>query len=136
MGTFIENYAAELRAHVEQQKQLHKLKQEAEAKAKVAQSTQQTRPVKPLDDQIQELMRTLPPQLRNRPWSMAELVQQLTGKYRDHPHAQRVGESLRRLGWRRERRWEKGFDGVRIWVPRCAVWGGQGRDCGSGGGRV
>lgn len=73
--------------------------------------------VKPLEDQIVELMRTLPPQLRDRPWSMAELVTRLTGKYRDRPHTQCVGEALRRLGWRRERRYADGYDGRRVWFP-------------------
>ena len=112
--SLVQAYAAELRARVEERSRLHRLQQEAQASAKPAQSLRQ---VKPLDAQITELMRSLPPQLRNRPWSMPELVQRLTGKYRDRPHAQQVGEALRRLGWRRERRWEKGFDGARVWVP-------------------
>jgi transposase len=82
------------------------------------QTTRGNKRVKPLDQQITELMNTLPAQLRNRPWSMAELVQRLTGKYRARPHPQQVGDALRRLGWKRERRWGKGFDGVRVWVPR------------------
>jgi hypothetical protein len=75
-----------------------------------------TKQVKPLDQQITELMRSLPPQLRDRPWSMAELVQRLQGKYRDLPHSQQVGEALLRCGWVKERRWEKGWDGRRIWL--------------------
>jgi hypothetical protein len=71
---------------------------------------------KPLDDQITELMRSLPPLLRDRPWTMAELVHRLEGKYRDRPHGQQVGQALLRLGWRRERRWSNGFNGVRVWL--------------------
>ena len=74
-------------------------------------------PSRSLDVQIIELMRTLPPQLRNRPWSMADLVQRLTGRYRAHPHAQHIGQSLRRLGWRRVRLWQGGAQGERVWLP-------------------
>lgn len=71
---------------------------------------------KTLDAQIVELMATLPPQLRDRPWTMAELVQRLSGKYRARPHGQQVGQALLRLGWRKERRWERGYDGARVWL--------------------
>lgn len=73
--------------------------------------------IKPLNEQIAELMISLPPQILNRPWSMAELVLRLNGKYRDRPHAQHVGNALRKLGWKRDRYWSKGYDGVRVWIP-------------------
>ena len=72
--------------------------------------------VKTLDVQITELMASLPRHLRDRPWTMAELVQRLSGKYRARPHGQQVGQALLRLGWRKERRWERGFDGARVWL--------------------
>jgi len=109
------SYLEELRAYRDEQHRLHELKQEAEAD--FASSIRPIKRPKPLDDQIAELMRTLPPKLRNRPWSMAELVQRLAGKYRARPHAQQVGEALRRLGWRRERLWNAEYDGVRVWLP-------------------
>jgi hypothetical protein len=117
MNTPAQTYIEKLRAEYEEQKRLRKIQQEAEANAKLAQALKQIKRTKPLEDQITELMRTLPPELRNRPWSMAELVNQLTGKYRDRPHPQQVGQALRRLGWQRERRWENSYDGVRIWLP-------------------
>ncbi len=52
----------------QEQLRLHKLKQEAEAKAKLAKSIEQIKRAKPLDEQITDLMRTLPPKLRDRPW--------------------------------------------------------------------
>ncbi len=102
MTALIGDYIRQLRAQAESQNNLH--------------ISRRNRRAQPLDQQIVDLMSALPPQLRNRPWSMAELIQRLSGKYRDRPHAQKVGEALRRLGWRRERRWEKGFDGARIWI--------------------
>ncbi len=71
--------------------------------------------VKPLDEQITDLMATLPPALRDRPWSMAELVARLIGKYRARPHPQKVGDALRRLGWQRVRSYG-GFEGARLWL--------------------
>ncbi len=73
--------------------------------------------VKPLQQQITELMLSMPPQQRDRAWSMAELVQRLGGKYRARPHAQEVGQALQQLGWLKERRWARGWDGARVWLP-------------------
>lgn len=106
-------YIAQLRLDVEEQNRVHQLKAEAEA----VKIRQHERRAKPLAVQIEELMRTLSPQLSDRPWLMAELVSRLEGKYRDRPHSQHVGIALRQLGWHRERRWGQGYDGVRVWVP-------------------
>ena len=76
-----------------------------------------SRQYKPLTDQIIELMKSTPPQLLNRPWSMAELVARLDGKYRDRPHAQNVGQALSIIGWNYRRYWTKGFNGARLWTP-------------------
>lgn len=73
--------------------------------------------VKPLQQQITELMSSLPPHQRDRPWSMVELIQRLEGKYRTRPHGQEVGQALQKLGWHKERRWARGWDGARVWLP-------------------
>lgn len=77
----------------------------------------QLRRARPLDEQIEQLMRELPPAQRDRCWSMSELLPRLSGKYRDRPHAKEVGQALRRLGWHRERHYGHGFDGARVWLP-------------------
>jgi len=117
MNTHARSYLDQLREHAEEQRRIHDLEREAEAQANLVASIQAIKRTKPLEQQITELMATLPPQVRNRPWSMAELVKQLSGKYRDRPHAQNVGEALRRLGWRRVRLWRDGADGQRVWIP-------------------
>ena len=109
-------YLDTLRFKSEEQNRLQEEKREVLAQVKLVQAIQRGKPTKSLEDQIMDLMRTLPPPLRERPWSMTELVQRLVGKYRQRPHAQQVGQALRRLGWRRERRWQKGYDGVRVWM--------------------
>lgn len=101
---YIQDYLEKLRKHAEQQSQ--------ETKEKT-----QPRPFKPLTEQITELMQTTTPRLRERPWSMQEIIVRLDGKYRDRPHAQMVGNALKILGWQRVRLWSKGYDGVRLWTP-------------------
>ena len=80
-------------------------------------SPKQVRVYKPLTEQITELMQSLPYALKNKPWSMQELVSRLDGKYRDRPHAQLVGIALKELGWSRKRLWNTDYQGVRLWIP-------------------
>ena len=51
----------------------------------------------PLTDQIESLMRSLPPVQRDRAWSMDELVARLRGRYSTRPHPMNVGQALRAL---------------------------------------
>ncbi len=93
----------------------NRIKQQQD-EAKALKLRQQERLTKPLTDQIAELMRTLPPSIRDRPWSMAELVSRLQGRYRERPHAQHVGAALKMLGWMPARLY-RGFGGTRAWMP-------------------
>ena len=94
---------------------------QASQQVKAAQTiaaTPATRPaVKPLDQQITELMRSLPPAVRDRPWALQDIVNRLDGRYRQRPHAQGVGQALRRLGWTRIRPEDAAGQGRRLWVP-------------------
>lgn len=69
-----------------------------------------------LTDQIEALMRSLPPAQRNRAWSMEELVARLQGRYNARPCAGSVGVALRRLGWRRLRDCSQAGGGRRVWT--------------------
>ena len=69
----------------------------------------------PLTEQIEALMRSLPPAQRDRPWSMEELVLRLQGRYSERPSAGDVGLALRRLGWTPIRDWSEGGCGRRAW---------------------
>ena len=76
----------------------------------------------PLTDQIEALMRSLPPAPRNRPWTMDELVARLRGRYNARPCAGSVGVALRRLGWTRIRDWSQDGEGRRVWRSlRCHI---------------
>lgn len=89
----------------------------AAAAKQSAASPANTKSVKSLDQQITELMRSLPPALRERPWSIQDLVNRLEGRYRQHPHAQGVGQALRRLGWTRIRPGDANGGERRMWLP-------------------
>ena len=111
MPVYTQTYAEKLRAHLDEQTRLNQVN------AENIKPQNQMRSVKPLTEQINELMQSMPTKLLNRPWSMAELVLRLDGKYRDRPHAKQVSEALRILYWQRVRYWRKGYDGARLWLP-------------------
>lgn len=71
----------------------------------------------PLVEQIEALMRSLPPAQRDRPWSMGEMVARLQGRYNARPSAGDLGLALRRLGWTPIRDWSSAGDGRRSWIP-------------------
>ncbi len=114
MRAHIMDWFADLKASAAESDRLRTLDREAEAVKLLVTERQR---VKPLPEQITDLMNSLPPALRDRPWSMAELVSRLQGKYRARPHPQKVGETMRRLGWKRIRSYGN-FEGVRLWIPK------------------
>ncbi len=69
----------------------------------------------PLTEQIEALMRSLPPAQRDRPWSMDDLIARLQGRYNARPSAGDVGIALRKIGWTRVRDWSEGGAGRRAW---------------------
>ena len=73
--------------------------------------------VQPLEQQITEFMRSLPPAQADSPWTMDELVIRLRGRYHDHPHPQHVATALRKLGWQRRRVYGAQGGGRRYWRP-------------------
>lgn len=96
---------------VEQEKHERKVsKQQEEASLQTMQP-----PAKGLEQQILELLRSLSSDQLNRPWTMAEFVMRLKGKYRDRPHPQQVAEILTRYKWRRQRAY--GLNAGRYWFP-------------------
>ena len=87
-----------------------------EAKAKRLHTDPRLLCNKPLTEQIEELMLSLPPALRDRPWAMDELVARLQGRYNARPHAMNVGQALRALGWTQKRDWTRDGGGKRYWL--------------------
>ena len=76
-----------------------------------------SRSTKPLEQQIVEFLRTQSPDQLKRPWTMDEFVMHLDGQWRDRPHPQQVGETLRKLGWQRRRCYSRQAASRRYWFP-------------------
>ena len=102
-------YIEKLRAAVAKQKRLEQ--------SKLSKRGGDSRVIcdKPLTEQIEELMRCLPPAERQRRWTMAVFVARLPGRYSAHPHPMQVGQPLRGLGWRQRRDWTNEGAGRRYW---------------------
>ncbi len=73
-------------------------------------------PVKSLEQQLVEYLRTLPVSQAKQPIHMPDLVLHLQGKYRQNPHPQLVAEELRKLGYERRRLYGV-HEGKRYWFP-------------------
>jgi len=69
----------------------------------------------PLTDQIDQLFAEMPRDQRTRAWSINELARLLQGKYRAHPHPQKIAPILRSMGWVTTRCWGADGYGKRLW---------------------
>ncbi|MCA3692611.1 hypothetical protein [Aquidulcibacter sp.] len=72
----------------------------------------------PLEQQIDNLMQSLPPVVRFRPWTIQELRLRLNGRFKRYPSAGDIGIVLQSLGWTRRRDWTNAGRGRRIWIPK------------------
>ena len=109
----LKRYIAELKAASEEDNRRHA----AETAASRKHLRNALGNLTPLTDQIEDLMASLPPAQRDRPWSMPDLVGRLEGRYRDRPHPANVGQALRALGWVQQRDWSAAGGGRRVWLP-------------------
>ena len=75
--------------------------------------------VKPLEQQLVELLRTFNKEQLSRGWHISEFVMRTKGTFADHSHPQLVSEILTRLNWRKRRVYNAalGINGVRLWFP-------------------
>ena len=71
------------------------LRQEEETKSKAQGTDPRVLCDKPLTGQIEDLMNSLSPAQRSRPFTMDELVARLQGRYSARPHPMNVGQALR-----------------------------------------
>jgi len=117
MESYIKSWFEQIKKDADESRRLRNLEREADAVKQLNKQRDHARRTKPITEQITELMASLPPSLRDRPWCMVELTARLQGKYRNHPHGQHVGQALKQLGWCRARLYGEGFGGVRVWVP-------------------
>jgi hypothetical protein len=85
-------YIANLRAEAE----AANLRSE-QAKSKADKTDKRIQCETPLTEQIEALMRSLPPTQRDRAWSMDEFMARLKGRFSTRPHPMYIGAALRQL---------------------------------------
>jgi hypothetical protein len=71
----------------------------------------------PLEDRLARLLATIPIEIQREGLSLSSLQTSLRGRWRGNCHPGELGSALRRLGFKRERRWydEGGFRA--LWYP-------------------
>jgi hypothetical protein len=76
-------------------------------------------PVKTLESQLIQFLRTLSKEQLRHPWTMDQIILSgdLKGKYRDRPHPQNVAKILTRNAWTKRRLYSAEFGGKRYWFP-------------------
>jgi hypothetical protein len=69
----------------------------------------------PLEERLSRLLATIPSEIQREGLSLASLQASLRGRWRGNCHPGELGTALRKLGFKRERRWhaDAGF---------CALW--------------
>ena len=89
----------------------------AEASREIAARTARER-LTPLEDRLAKLLATIPAEVQREGLSLPALIPALRGRWRAHADAGQLGTALRKLGWRRERKWRGqnlGFSA--LWRP-------------------
>ena len=96
-------------------RQLRAIAEAARQEQAIRRPRSRLRNTTPLTTQITELMNSLPPAQRERPWSIVDLQGRLQGRYKDRPSLGDIGLALRALGWVRVRDWTNSGGGRRLW---------------------
>ena len=73
----------------------------------------------PLEDRLARLLATIPLDVQREGLSLSSLQASLRGRWRGNAHPGDVGKAMRKLGFKRDRRWsgENGF--CALWYPSC-----------------
>ena len=90
----------------------------AEREAKKHAETQAVRDrLTPLEDRLKRLLATIPTEVQRDGLPVSALQTSLRGRWRGNCHPGELGTALRKLGFKRERRWQ-GDGGFRaLWYP-------------------
>jgi hypothetical protein len=70
----------------------------------------------PLQEPLARLLATIPIEVQREGLSLASLQASLRGRWRGNCHPGELGTALRKLGFRRERRWDGGAASARTVV--------------------
>ena len=69
----------------------------------------------PLEERLQRLLKTIPKELLSEGISLSSIQERLRGRRRGKAHPGELGEALRKLGFKRERRWRSGAGFSAVW---------------------
>lgn len=103
-------YIAQLNAAVERDQAQRQEKQLAAAQAVRERLT-------PLEERLARLMANIPMEMQLEGLSLASLQTSLRGRWRGNCHPGELGTALRKLGFKRERRWADDAGFRALWYP-------------------
>jgi hypothetical protein len=103
-------YIAALNAAAERERAQHSEKERVATQAARERLT-------PLEERLSRLLATIPRAIQREGLSLVSLQASLRGRWRGNCHPGELGMALRKLGFKRERRWhdEGGFQA--LWYP-------------------
>jgi hypothetical protein len=71
----------------------------------------------PLEERLSRLLATIPIEIQREGLSLSSLQASLRGRWRGLCHPGELGTALRKLGFKRERRWDDGAGFRALWFP-------------------
>jgi hypothetical protein len=71
----------------------------------------------PLEERLSRLLATIPIEIQREGLSLASLQASLRGRHRGNCHPGELGTALRKLGFKRERRWHNEAGFCALWYP-------------------
>lgn len=103
-------YINQLNAAVAREQAQHKEKERADTQAARERLT-------PLEERLSRLLATIPIEIQREGLSLSSLQSSLRGRWRGNCHCGELGIALRKLGFKRERRWNDGAAFCALWYP-------------------
>ncbi len=90
--------------------------EQAQHAEKVRADVQGTRErLTPLEERLSRLLATIPIEMQREGLSLSSLQASLRGRWRGNCHPGELGTALRKLGFKRERRWNDGAGFQAVW---------------------
>lgn len=71
----------------------------------------------PIEERLSRLLATIPSEIQLEGLSLASLQASLRGRWRGNCHPGELGTALRKLGFKRERRWHDATGFCALWYP-------------------
>jgi hypothetical protein len=103
-------YIQQLNAAVERDRAQHAEKERAATQAVRERLT-------PLEERLARLLATIPIEIQREGLSLTSLQASLRGRWRGNCHPGELGAALRRLSFKRERRWRADAGFCALWYP-------------------